>query len=111
MPCLQIDKNVERELINHRSLLHPNIIRFKEVRLTSCTGGCLMTAPQHAVAAAGHLPAASTLQQQTAMCLHGWDVLLIHMGACTLAACRPGGARRSKRLLGRSHLPMQALQQ
>lgn len=33
MPCLQIDKNVERELINHRSLLHPNIIRFKEVRL------------------------------------------------------------------------------
>lgn len=28
---LQIDKNVERELINHRSLLHPNIIRFKEV--------------------------------------------------------------------------------
>ena len=29
---LQIDKNVERELINHRSLLHPNIIRFKEVR-------------------------------------------------------------------------------
>ena len=28
---LQIDKNVERELINHRSLLHPNIIKFKEV--------------------------------------------------------------------------------
>lgn len=31
MLFLQIDKNVERELINHRSLLHPNIIRFKEV--------------------------------------------------------------------------------
>ena len=28
-------RNVERELINHRSLLHPNIIRFKEVFLTS----------------------------------------------------------------------------
>jgi serine/threonine-protein kinase SRK2 len=26
---------VERELINHRSLLHPNIIRFKEVFVTS----------------------------------------------------------------------------
>ena len=35
--CLQIDKNVERELINHRSLLHPNIIKFKEVNRTSCT--------------------------------------------------------------------------
>ena len=32
---LQIDKNVERELINHRSLLHPNIIRFKEVSPSS----------------------------------------------------------------------------
>ena len=28
-------RNVERELINHRSLLHPNIIRFKEVFVTS----------------------------------------------------------------------------
>ena len=35
VPCLQIDKNVEREVINHRSLLHPNIIRFKEVRLAN----------------------------------------------------------------------------
>ncbi len=33
----QIDKNVEREIINHRSLLHPNIIRFREV-LSEC--GC-----------------------------------------------------------------------
>lgn len=31
-PPPQIDKNVEREIINHRSLLHPNIIRFREVR-------------------------------------------------------------------------------
>jgi hypothetical protein len=28
---LQIDENVYREIINHRSLRHPNIIRFKEV--------------------------------------------------------------------------------
>jgi serine/threonine-protein kinase SRK2 len=28
----QIDENVGREIINHRSLRHPNIIRFKEVR-------------------------------------------------------------------------------
>ncbi|GAB2283319.1 Serine/threonine-protein kinase sapk2 [Dionaea muscipula] len=29
-----IDEHVEREIINHRSLMHPNIIRFKEVFLT-----------------------------------------------------------------------------
>lgn len=29
----QIDENVQREIINHRSLRHPNIIRFKEVTL------------------------------------------------------------------------------
>jgi serine/threonine-protein kinase SRK2 len=29
--ALQIDENVYREIINHRSLRHPNIIRFKEV--------------------------------------------------------------------------------
>uniref|UniRef100_A0A0A9GQB0 SAPK4 n=1 Tax=Arundo donax TaxID=35708 RepID=A0A0A9GQB0_ARUDO len=28
----RIDENVYREIINHRSLRHPNIIRFKEVR-------------------------------------------------------------------------------
>lgn len=28
---LQIDEHVQREIINHRSLKHPNIIRFKEV--------------------------------------------------------------------------------
>ncbi|CAD6341687.1 unnamed protein product, partial [Miscanthus lutarioriparius] len=26
----KIDENVKREIINHRSLRHPNIIRFKE---------------------------------------------------------------------------------
>ncbi|KAJ3681518.1 hypothetical protein LUZ60_016007 [Juncus effusus] len=31
---LRIDENVYREIINHRSLQHPNIIRFKEVVLT-----------------------------------------------------------------------------
>jgi len=29
--AVQIDENVYREIINHRSLRHPNIIRFKEV--------------------------------------------------------------------------------
>ncbi len=30
--ALQIDENVERELINHRTLVHPNIVKFREVR-------------------------------------------------------------------------------
>ncbi|KAK7263089.1 hypothetical protein RJT34_30673 [Clitoria ternatea] len=30
----KIDDNVKREIINHRSLRHPNIVRFKEVILT-----------------------------------------------------------------------------
>ncbi|CAK9168277.1 unnamed protein product [Ilex paraguariensis] len=30
----RIDENVAREIINHRSLRHPNIIRFKEVLVT-----------------------------------------------------------------------------
>jgi serine/threonine-protein kinase SRK2 len=29
---LQIDEHVQREIMNHRSLKHPNIVRFKEVR-------------------------------------------------------------------------------
>ncbi|KAL5181724.1 Serine/threonine-protein kinase SRK2A [Glycine soja] len=32
----KIDANVQREIVNHRSLRHPNIIRFKEVRLCFC---------------------------------------------------------------------------
>ncbi|KAL0909813.1 hypothetical protein M5K25_020711 [Dendrobium thyrsiflorum] len=31
----KIDENVAREIINHRALRHPNIIRFKEVVLTT----------------------------------------------------------------------------
>lgn len=31
----KIDENVAREIINHQSLRHPNIIRFKEVLLTT----------------------------------------------------------------------------
>ncbi|URD88597.1 serine threonine-protein kinase [Musa troglodytarum] len=31
---VKIDETVQREIINHRSLRHPNIIRFKEVILT-----------------------------------------------------------------------------
>lgn len=34
---LQIDENVQREIINHRSLRHPNIVRFKEVCLVCCS--------------------------------------------------------------------------
>ncbi|GBG76715.1 hypothetical protein CBR_g22934 [Chara braunii] len=30
----KIDENVQREIINHRSLRHPNIVRFREVLLT-----------------------------------------------------------------------------
>ncbi|CAN6449427.1 unnamed protein product [Victoria cruziana] len=30
----KIDENVQREIINHRSLRHPNIVRFKQVILT-----------------------------------------------------------------------------
>eukprot|EP00898_Chlorokybus_atmophyticus_P004480 jgi/Chlat1/5032/Chrsp32S08952 len=30
----KIDENVQREIVNHRMLRHPNIIRFKEVLLT-----------------------------------------------------------------------------
>nr|GMD91249.1 serine/threonine-protein kinase SAPK2 [Ipomoea batatas] len=30
----KIDEHVEREIMNHRSLKHPNIVRFKEVLLT-----------------------------------------------------------------------------
>ncbi|BBM99864.1 serine/threonine-protein kinase SRK2 [Marchantia polymorpha subsp. ruderalis] len=30
----KIDENVQREIINHRSLRHPNIVRFKEVMVT-----------------------------------------------------------------------------
>ncbi|XP_009346160.2 serine/threonine-protein kinase SAPK3 [Pyrus x bretschneideri] len=30
----KIDENVQREIINHRSLRHPNIVRFKELLLT-----------------------------------------------------------------------------
>ncbi|CAL0306698.1 unnamed protein product [Lupinus luteus] len=32
----KIDENVAREIINHRSLRHPNIIRFKEARTLFC---------------------------------------------------------------------------
>ncbi|KAL8155891.1 hypothetical protein AgCh_001080 [Apium graveolens] len=39
---LKIDENVAREIINHRSLGHPNIIRFKELVLTPTHLGIVM---------------------------------------------------------------------
>ncbi|KAB5568719.1 hypothetical protein DKX38_002512 [Salix brachista] len=30
----KIDEHVQREIMNHRSLKHPNIVKFKEVLLT-----------------------------------------------------------------------------
>ncbi len=30
--CSQIDVNVEREVLNHKTLVHPNIVQFREVR-------------------------------------------------------------------------------
>ncbi|XP_047333660.1 serine/threonine-protein kinase SRK2A-like [Impatiens glandulifera] len=38
----KIDENVAREIINHRSLRHPNIIRFKEVVVTPTHLGIVM---------------------------------------------------------------------
>uniref|UniRef100_A0A453DKQ9 non-specific serine/threonine protein kinase n=1 Tax=Aegilops tauschii subsp. strangulata TaxID=200361 RepID=A0A453DKQ9_AEGTS len=38
----KIDENVFREIVNHRSLRHPNIIRFKEVVLTPTHLGIVM---------------------------------------------------------------------
>lgn len=40
----QIDENVQREIINHRSLRHPNIIRFKEVIISLLTDYILLLA-------------------------------------------------------------------
>jgi hypothetical protein len=31
--CAQVTKYVEREIINHRQLVHPHIVQFKEVRV------------------------------------------------------------------------------
>jgi serine/threonine-protein kinase SRK2 len=38
----KIDENVAREIINHRALNHPNIVRFKEVVLTPTHLGIVM---------------------------------------------------------------------
>lgn len=110
MPCLQIDKNVERELINHRSLLHPNIIRFKEVRLEHQFGQVSHNAPQHAAAGPDHLPAVCVLWQQPIICLHGWGLLMICMGART--PCLPSrGGTPFHALSGPAHRPIHPLRQ
>ncbi|KAL6763166.1 kinase-like domain-containing protein [Haematococcus lacustris] len=38
----KIDKNVEREVLNHRVLVHPNVIAFREVFLTTSHLGIVM---------------------------------------------------------------------
>jgi len=38
----KIDEHVQREIMNHRSLKHPNIVRFKEVLLTPTHLGIVM---------------------------------------------------------------------
>lgn len=55
----QIDENVAREIINHRSLRHPNIIRFKEVsqspnggRISRADGDCFLHTSSSPAAAA-----------------------------------------------------------
>ena len=38
----QIDKNVEREVLNHKTLVHPNVVQFREVYLTEDHLGVVM---------------------------------------------------------------------
>lgn len=60
-PCTsQIDRNVEREIINHRELSgHPNIIRFREV----CTGGIGAPRQPHSLTPLGR-PTCSKARQR-----------------------------------------------
>jgi hypothetical protein len=54
----QVDKNVEREILNHRMLLNTNVVSFKEVcvRACACVRACVWCACTHAAAkAAGTL--------------------------------------------------------
>lgn len=34
--CVQVTKYVEREILNHRVLMHPHIVQFKEVGHARC---------------------------------------------------------------------------
>jgi hypothetical protein len=33
--CMQINEYVEREILNHRILLHPHIVQFREVGIAN----------------------------------------------------------------------------
>ena len=51
--CRQVNEYVERELANHRQLIHPHIIQFKEVPpalpMAICHSASVpVTAPSHA---------------------------------------------------------------
>jgi hypothetical protein len=41
----QVTKQVEREVLNHRSLLHPHVLQFREVRDAIPTGQLPPAAP------------------------------------------------------------------
>ncbi|CAL5370917.1 unnamed protein product [Camellia sinensis] len=45
----EIDEHVQREIMNHRSLKHPNILRFKELRNLERGVDILVAIPGHLV--------------------------------------------------------------
>ena len=44
--CVQISKYVEREIINHKQLMHPHIVEIKEVQSYRLKGGAQANAHQ-----------------------------------------------------------------
>ena len=44
---LQIDINVEREVLNHKQLVHPNVVQFKEVRMYAYYCHCYCRRHRH----------------------------------------------------------------
>jgi hypothetical protein len=82
---LQIDINVEREVLNHKQLVHPNVVQFKEVRV-----------PYLPPPWPPPLPPGTPLDQQTK------SFSAIHIVSVTVR-CRP--ARKSRALTCVSDTP------